>query len=263
MTKTWTPAQDQLLRDFYCKVPTKDLAASLEKTLAAVKNRVTTLQLHQKTLRHWTEADRALMRRVYPSGDLKALAAELGRSVADLRRQAWQLGLKREAVAVRPDSWRSQVRDLLERAGAAGVSTADVLAAIPGLTELQAQKALHNVTTCRQAFSANASGRKGQHRWFAREDWARAHVADGSDKCERMARQGEAAVRKVLQRKGELERAAQPMVVTAATRVYREGSKPDHRYAPTGEVPQLFSGLRPGQYLDGAGSGWAAAAARR
>jgi hypothetical protein len=73
----WTAEQDELVRRYYGRMPTREIAALVGRSRNAVGQRARILGLEHT--RAWRRADLELVRREYPTGDPAAIAAKLGR----------------------------------------------------------------------------------------------------------------------------------------------------------------------------------------
>jgi len=112
----------------------------------------------------------------YPAEDTAALAKEFGL----LKRQVRNLASNNEIGKAGGDgrtsegTFSQQVLAALTKAGPAGLSRADAIAALPQLRAGGVCNALHNLTNRERIFRA---GNTGHSRWFARAEWADEHTA--------------------------------------------------------------------------------------
>lgn len=267
MRKPWTEQDRQKLRTLYGALPAAQIAQQMGRTTSSVQTCAKHLGLSGTLNMPWTDEDLALLRAQYPTENLSDLARRMGREVDHLRRKASSLGVSRskqawskQAQARWPGSLNDSCRQVLKTVGANGATSAVARGMLGEPSSARVQQALRKLVEMGHAWSANPSGRKGERRWFEREDWARAFSGDLDDHAVMARRREDFHHAKAKARRADRDFAALPARETERTKRHIDLPKPDHRFIAT-EAPALFSAARPGQYLEPASS-WVNAVCR-
>lgn len=89
----WTPEEDAMLRLFWGRATSFQIAECFGLSPSAVQNRARTLRLDAG--RFWTDEQDAELRRLYPNHTAEAIAAQIGRPLSSVRQRAHTLGLRK------------------------------------------------------------------------------------------------------------------------------------------------------------------------
>ena len=94
--RKWQPTEDDLIRQRYGMIPTREIARQLDRSEAAVRMRAS--QIGVIVLRRWSPEEDAIVRREYPSGGANGVQELLGtgRSVTAIKHRARNLRVSRE-----------------------------------------------------------------------------------------------------------------------------------------------------------------------
>jgi hypothetical protein len=102
---TWSAAEDQLLRELYGEIPTRELPARISRSLRSIYSRAFELDLKHGYVRQWTRTERAALRIAHARGLAVAdLAHALGRKAFSVSKYATNHGLSfgRRPLLARP-----------------------------------------------------------------------------------------------------------------------------------------------------------------
>ena len=102
--KRWTKEEINYITESYGKIPVKDMAAKLSRTLPSVRRKITGLGLslnddeYKKTTgkTRWTKEEEAALKEHYARGNVKLLSKMLGRSENQIRKKARLMGISNE-----------------------------------------------------------------------------------------------------------------------------------------------------------------------
>jgi hypothetical protein len=116
-SNAWTRAAERQLRWIYPRMSTPECAASLGRSVKAVRTRAKLLGIKKGDRRPWTTEENALLRARYPDTSTKDIAKELGRPLFTIYQHARVLGLaKSEAYMASPAACRLRRGDHIGKA---------------------------------------------------------------------------------------------------------------------------------------------------
>lgn len=113
--KKWTSLEDEMLRKYTGKIPTKKLAKKLNRSVASVNSRKNRLGLFGKYT-PWTSDEIEILKQLYPITNTKRLSELLNRSVDAIQQKTSTLGIRKDDEP-RLDSKKkdqSNLKDLIE-----------------------------------------------------------------------------------------------------------------------------------------------------
>lgn len=93
MPDPWSDKEDGYLIENYKKMPKKELAIALKRTVSAVENRVSALGIADKASPRWTDSDLSILKKYYKDWPTRKIAEKLGRSNRAIQAKAFKLGL--------------------------------------------------------------------------------------------------------------------------------------------------------------------------
>lgn len=102
--RRWIPSEDHHLVSAYRHVPTASIAVELRRTLTAVKQRVSDLNLTRATPR-WNPDEDAFLRQNYQKLSTQLISEKLGRTTGGIYSRAWQIGLMESIPPSRRRRW--------------------------------------------------------------------------------------------------------------------------------------------------------------
>lgn len=94
--RAWTDREVRYLRTHYGRMPTRDIAAKLGRTLGAVKNFVQLHDIGSNVGRNWTPQDDAFLRSYYGVMPTQDIASKLRRTSDAVRLRASHMGIAAE-----------------------------------------------------------------------------------------------------------------------------------------------------------------------
>ena len=106
----WTPAEDAVIRDFYGKVPVKQIAEQLGRSYGSLVERAN--RIGYRTRAHYTPAEIALIRAEYPNISTKVLAEKIGKPWRALEQWAKNNGICK-SEKYRAALWARQAERLM------------------------------------------------------------------------------------------------------------------------------------------------------
>jgi hypothetical protein len=103
VSRSWSPAAEQKLRELYATESITRLAFLLKRTPTAIKSRAGVLGLSKGNRHPWTAAQDRRLRQRYASETIDTLTQLLGHSASSVYQRARRLGL------VKPEGWAAKV----------------------------------------------------------------------------------------------------------------------------------------------------------
>lgn len=111
--RTWTPEEDEYIKNNFENIPTSEIAKKLGCAIATVQNRAKQLGfvLEKKTVDRWTTEEEKLLREYSKKYVTKTIAKKLGRSYISVQKKAVKLGIELHSEK---DPWKKWMVDYLK-----------------------------------------------------------------------------------------------------------------------------------------------------
>ena len=91
--RRWTLAEVRILKRYYSTRSTREVAAMLPRTAAAVGGKARTLGLYKQSQQWWTPEEIKRLKKYYPNMSNCRLAEKMGRTTKSVATKAYTLGL--------------------------------------------------------------------------------------------------------------------------------------------------------------------------
>lgn len=171
-TASWTPELDQILRDKWGVVPTRDLAEELGRSMLAIKQRARKIGLRNR--RRFTPDEVQLVKDLYSTHTAAQIAKRMygtGRSAKAIFTLAKRLGLRK---------WPSHAPEVIDRVRelhAEGLNDYEIAASMPGFTRDQ----VHSIRYERLKLPMNEASIAEARRRAVKTQYTRLGVANGGE----------------------------------------------------------------------------------
>ncbi len=126
LLRKWTAVEDRLLRTQYGRMSYTELAAELDRSVAAVTGRVATLGIARQRAPRWTDADIQRLRALHGTMPVAELATLMNRSVDAITIRAGRLGLTAQVA----EPWTAREDEQLAELHRNGTGYAAIAAAL-------------------------------------------------------------------------------------------------------------------------------------
>ena len=93
--RRWSSDEIRVLKKYFSKLPTRDVAALLPRTAAAIEEKAHTLGRYKLSQQWWTAQEIKRLRKYYPNMASRKLAEKMHRTTRSVEIKASKLGLRK------------------------------------------------------------------------------------------------------------------------------------------------------------------------